>query len=293
VAFALAPRINAAGRMEHAEAALRLMLTGDPGDARALAEQLSEQNERRREKERETLAEAEQMIAADVDLDREKVIVLASERWHPGVIGIVASRLVERFHRPALLIAVSDGVGKGSGRSVEAFNLWDALKRCAHLMTRFGGHHYAAGFGLSSDRICALRECINEVAEESLTTADLVRHIDIDARVAVRDLGIETVTDLNRLAPFGMGNPTPVVLARGARVGEVRRVGGDASHLSLRLVDDDGTGVGAIWFGAGELADQLPVGANVEVCCKPRLDEWRGNPEVRLHVQDIGVRDGA
>jgi len=292
VAFGLAPRINAAGRMEHAQAAVRLLLTRDEAEARALAGQLSEQNKRRRDEERQILAEAEQRVSDEVDLARERVIVLASEHWHPGVIGIVASRLVERYHRPALLIALSDGVGKGSGRSVPGLNLWETLRDCARQggLTRYGGHHYAAGFSLPEERVGALRQHINEIAEGRLAMADLVRHIEVDGEAELAELGLESVSELNRLAPFGMSNPAPVLATRGLQVEQAARVG-DGSHLSLWLRDEAGRRVGAIWFGEGRLGDELPEGAKVDLCHRPRLDEWNGETRVRLHVEDAALHE--
>jgi single-stranded-DNA-specific exonuclease len=291
VAFALAPRINAAGRMEHAQAAVRLLLTDDAEEARALAAELSAHNDRRRRQEQDVLAEAEEMIAREVDLSRDKVIVLGSEGWHPGVIGIVASRLVERHHRPVLLVAVSDGAGKGSGRSIEAFNLWQALHDCAPLLTRYGGHHYAAGFGVTMEQMDALRRRMNEIGESWLTPEDLVRHVDVDAEAGLDELGREAVSELNRLAPFGHGNPAPVVVTRALRVTNVARVG-DGSHLSLALRQDGGATVGAIWFGHGRLGEELSVGARVDVCHRPQLDDWQGTARVRLRVSDVGVYTG-
>ncbi|UCC68157.1 MAG: single-stranded-DNA-specific exonuclease RecJ [Armatimonadota bacterium] len=288
VAFGLAPRINAAGRMEHARAAMRLLLTSDAEEARELAEALSEQNERRREEERETLAQAEEMVAEGVDLGRERVLVLGSEKWHPGVIGIVASRLVDRYHRPALLIAITNGMGKGSGRSVAALNLWEALRECAACLTRYGGHHYAAGFGVEAEQIPELRRRINEVAESRLAMADLVRHIEADAEAGLGEMGAEAVAELDRLAPFGTGNPRPVLVTRGLTVEEARRVG-DGSHLALRLSEESGPKVGAIWFRQGKLEAELPVGRKVDVCYRPKLDEWQGRVRVQLQVEDIGV----
>ena len=290
VAFALAPRINAAGRMEHAQAAVRLLLTSDPEEARSLAALLSEQNERRREQERQILEEAQRLVAEQVDLRRERVIVLASETWHPGVIGIVASRLVERYHRPALLIAVSDGMGKGSGRSITAFNLWAGLRECAPLLTQFGGHHYAAGFGIEATRIPALRERVNEVASACLGMEDLVRTIAVDGEVALEELTVEAIREMGELAPFGMGNPPPLLVTRGAEVAEVTAVG-DGSHLTMRLRSQAApTGVGGVWFRRGEELAHLRPGAIVDVCHRPRLDEWEGRVRVRLFVEDMGVR---
>jgi single-stranded-DNA-specific exonuclease len=304
VAFGLAPRINAAGRMEDARAAVRLLLTRDQAEARELARQLCEHNQTRRAEELRTLEEAEEMVARQVDLAREKAIVLASERWHPGVIGIVAARLVERHCRPVLLVAVSDGIGKGSGRSIGAFNLWEGLRECADLLTRFGGHRYAAGFGIEAERLEDLRERINQVADRRLSREDLTRQIEVDAEAGLSELTAALVEELNRLAPFGMGNPAPVLVARGLRLEEVKAVG-DGSHVSLRFRGAGGETAAGIWFRAGLGAGlpsaplsaglnpamgRLTPGATVDVCFRPRLDEWAGAPRVQLQVSDIAVR---
>jgi single-stranded-DNA-specific exonuclease len=269
---------------------VELLLTSDMAEALKLAGQLSQHNDARRAEERQTLVEAEEMVAAGVDLEREKVIVLGSERWHPGVIGIVASRLVERYHRPALLVAISDGIGKGSGRSIGAFNLWEGLRECADLLIRFGGHRYAAGFGVEAGRIEELRARINQVADERLTAEDLLRQIELDAEVQLEELNVETVAELQRLAPFGMGNPAPILVTRQAMVEEIKRVG-DRSHVALRLRSANGTALGAIWFRAGALGEELVVGGMVDVCFRPKLDEWDGSTRVQLVVEDVGVWD--
>jgi len=291
VAFGLAPRINAAGRMEDARSAVVLLLTADAGEARRLAAALSEHNDARRTEEQRTLEEAERMIAAEVDLTRERVIVLGSEEWHPGVIGIVASRLVERYYRPSLLVAISDGQGRGSGRSIAAFNLWEGLKECASLLTRYGGHRYAAGFALAADRIGELRQRISAVAEERLTPDDLRPTIEIDAETPLEEMTLEVATELSRLEPFGTGNPRPVFVTRGAVLEEARCVG-DGSHVSMRLASESGRRLGGIWFRAGRLWEGLEVGKKVDVCFRARVDEWGGTPRVQLHVEDVGVWDG-
>lgn len=290
VAFGLAPRINAAGRMEHAQAAVKLLLTDDRAEADQLAAYLCEQNQRRRAQEQETLAQAEELLAREVDLAREKVIVLSSEAWHPGVIGIVASRLVERYHRPVLLVALTDGQGKGSGRSVAALNLWEALRECAPLLERFGGHHYAAGFGVAADRVEALRQRVNEVADARLTAEDLVRELEADTEAELSELTPGAVRELDRLEPYGMGNPAPLVITRGLGLAAAAPVGGGA-HLVLRLRDDAGRGVEAIWFRRGDLLERLPTGVALDLCHRPRVEEWEGQVRVRLQVEDLRVAE--
>jgi single-stranded-DNA-specific exonuclease len=257
-----------------------------------LAAQLCAQNEARRAEERQTLKEAQEMLASELDLRREKVIVLASDRWHPGVIGIVASRLVERHSRPVLLVAVSDGLGKGSGRSIGAFNLWEGLHQCAELFTRFGGHRYAAGFGIEAARLGDLRRRINEVADQRLTVDDLRRQIELDAEASLGDLTLELVNELDRLGPFGMGNQPPVLVTRGLELGQVSRVG-DGSHLSLRLKGERGETAGGIWFRAAGQGEELAAGKRVDVCFRASVDDWGGAQRVQLQINDIALRDDA
>ena len=177
-----------------------------------------------------------------------------------------------------------------SGRSIGAFNLWDGLSECADLLTRFGGHRYAAGFGIEAARVGELRERIKQAADRRLTMEDLTRQIEVDAEVSLSELTAELVRELNRLAPFGMGNPVPVLVARGLRLEEVNRVG-DGSHVSLRFRGGRGETAGGIWCRAGDVGGRLAVGASVDVCFRPRLDEWGGAPRVQLQVSDIGIRD--
>jgi len=290
VAFGLAPRINAAGRMEDARAAVNLLLARDRARARELAAELSEHNAARRAEEQRTLKKAESMVIRERDLASEKVLVLGSEGWHPGVIGIVASRLVERHHRPTLLVAIADGVGKGSGRSISGFNLWEHLRECTDLLERFGGHRYAAGFTIHPKNLDRFRLRMNDLADGSLTADDLVRSIDIDAEVGFRDLTIETISELERLSPFGVGNPTPVLVTRGMQLAEARRVG-DGSHVSVRVRGDGRGEQTGIWFGAGELGEGLVVGNKIDMCYRARVEDWRGELRVKLVVEDIAVWD--
>ncbi|MBN1459641.1 MAG: single-stranded-DNA-specific exonuclease RecJ [Armatimonadetes bacterium] len=290
VAFGLAPRINAAGRMQDAHAAVQLLLTQKEEEAYALARQLSGHNEARRAEERRTLEEALALVEAQVDLTKERAIVLAAEGWHPGVIGIVASRIVERYHRPTLLVAISDGLGKGSGRSIPAFNLWEGLRECSSSLLQYGGHRFAAGFSVRADRVDDLRKRLTEVADAQLTADDLVRQLEIDAEVPLEELTLDTVSELHRLQPFGMGNPSPRLASRGVRLEDVAQIG-DGSHLSLRLRSERGAQAPAVWFRAGELRQDLEPGRIVDVCYRPRVDEWNGVARVQLHVEDIRVCD--
>ncbi|HSR43583.1 MAG TPA: single-stranded-DNA-specific exonuclease RecJ, partial [Longimicrobiales bacterium] len=250
VAFGLAPRINAVGRMGHGLDALRLLLTDDADRARELAVLLDETNRVRQEEDRRTLDEALDLLARDYDPGSDFGVVLAAEGWHPGVIGIVASRIVERIHRPTVLVALDGERGRGSARSIPGFHLHDAVRSCARHLERFGGHRQAAGMDLRRDRVPAFREAFGRVARERLGEDDLRPRLRIDLETGLGGLDLRTCDVLEYLGPHGVGNPRPVFLVRNVRVvGSPRVVG--SGHLKMRLGDGTTT-LEAIGFGLAE-----------------------------------------
>ena len=290
IAFVLAPRLNAAGRIEHAEAAARLLLTTDKEEADRLAADLDRHNLQRQEEEGRTLEEAEAMVTESVDLDRDWVIVLAREGWHVGVVGIVASRLVDRYHRPALLIALEQGAGRGSGRSIPDFHLWNALDAAREHLQQFGGHAMAAGVTVSEDQVPGLRRALNDHAREHLRPEALEPTIVFDAWAQPSELTTEVVSHLNTLAPFGAGNPTPVLASRDLTLRGVDPLGANADHARLRLAESArGGSAEAVWFDCADFINRLTVGQKVDVCFVPEIDEWRGGSSVRLRVRDLVV----
>lgn len=221
------------------------------------------------------------MVEASGDYPARRSIVLASAEWHQGVIGIVASRLVERYHRPTILIALTvDGQGKGSGRSIPGFHLLDALDSCSRHLTRFGGHRYAAGVGLSAEDVPAFAEAFEAVAACTLTDSDLVPLLTIDAEVEPGDVTKELALELKRLEPFGMGNPEPLLMLRGMTVVERRTVG--EGHLRLRLARDNRS-FGAIAFN---LADRETSGL-IDIAFFPEINEWNGSSSLQLRVKAL------
>ncbi len=282
VAFRLAPRINAAGRLDDAGRGVRLLLSDDAGAARALAEELDRENEARREIERRILEEAIEDARPRVR-SGVRGLVLAREGWHPGVVGIVASRVVERFHRPAVLVALGAGEGKGSGRSVDGFHLYDALAACGAHLARFGGHRRAAGVTVEAARVDAFRRAFEAEAAARLSPEDVVPRCRIDGWVDEADVTERAAEDLARLAPFGAGHPEPVFALRGS-AGKARTVGAGGAHLKLAL-----GGLDAIGFRMG---DRLPLcGGGVEAAFTIGFDEWDGTRRVQLRLRD--VRRGA
>ncbi|MFT3916988.1 MAG: single-stranded-DNA-specific exonuclease RecJ [Anaeromyxobacteraceae bacterium] len=291
VGFRLAPRINAAGRLDDAGRGVRLLLETDPVRAQALAEELDRENQARQEIERRILDEA----TADA---RERVkagargLVLARDGWHAGVVGIVASRIVERFHRPAVLVAMEGGadpagakaagVGKGSGRSIERFHLYDALAACASHLVRFGGHRHAAGVTVARDALEGFRAAFEAHAMERLGPDDLVPRTRIDGWVEAPLVTEKAAEDLDRLAPYGAGNPEPVFAMRGAPE-RVRPVGAGGAHLKLAF----GRGLDAIGFGLGDRLSLCGGGGPVEAAFTVGFDEWDGTRRLQLRLKDL------
>jgi len=252
VAFILGPRINAAGRVGDASDGLRLLLTDDPEEAAALAHQLEQHNAERQELDQRILREALEQVEQEFDLEQDAAFVLASEGWHPGVVGIVASRVVERYGRPTFLIGMEEGIGKGSGRSISRFDLHGALVECADLLDRFGGHRMAAGLTVRQDRLEAFRERFTQVARSRLNPADLGPEQRVDLQVNLGELTEELERLLRHLEPCGMGNPAPVLGVRGVEFQQPRVVG--AGHLK-GVLRQAGASLEAIGF---QLADRVP-----------------------------------
>ncbi len=278
VGFRLAPRVNAAGRLDDAGRGVRLLSTTDLAIAESLAEELDGENRARQEIERRMLAEALEDAAERVAAGA-RGLVLSRPGWHPGVVGIVASRIVERFHRPTVLVGVADGTGKGSGRSIPAFHLHEALAACSVHLERFGGHKHAAGVTIHPDAIPAFREAFERHAAAVLKDDDLVPRVRLEGWADLSELDDRAATDLERLAPFGAGNPEPVFGVRG-RPSRARQVGAGGVHLKLVLADRD-----AIAF---QMGDRLPLCSGpVEAAVSLGFDDWDGMKRVQLRVRDL------
>lgn len=294
--FRLAPRLNAAGRVGDAERSLRLLLTGDPVEAETLAAELEQANRERQALEESVLAEAVARLEESAELDGERAIVLEGRGWPEGVIGIVAARLVERYGRPALLVAVNDGRVRGSGRSVPAFDLAEALSACAHRLGRHGGHRLAAGFELGEEAIVDFKRDFLELARRRLAEEDLVREVRIDACVAPEELldaagqgpSPELFRELELLEPHGQGNPEPVLAMLRVRFASVRTVGEGGRHLRATVLAGK-TVFGAVGFGLGRLAGELArdQGLSFDVAFRPAVDDWNGRCRVELRLIDV------
>ncbi len=284
IGFILAPRLNAVGRLGHAIRGVELLMCENEHDANVIARELEELNQRRQSLDREILDEARELIAK-LDLDDTFGIVLAKEGWHPGVIGIVASRVVEEFGRPAVLIGINGEIGKGSGRSIAAFDLHGALSECSDLFTRFGGHRAAAGVTIPRANIDAFRHRFNEVAKRRLTPDDLVPEIRIDLEVPLEQVNDELEAMLRHFEPYGMGNPSPVLVARSVTLsGAPRAIGRDG----LKTILQAGAGsLDAIGWGMADRIPHLPLGAVVDIAFRLERDEYQGVSRLQARIADI------
>jgi single-stranded-DNA-specific exonuclease len=288
IGFILAPRLNAAGRLGHAIRGVELLLTDDEHQANIIARELEELNQRRQDIDRATLEQARERVLA-MDLDEMFSIVLADDNWHPGVIGIVASRLVEEFGRPAVLIALSGDQGKGSGRSIPKFDLHGALGKAKDLLLRYGGHRVAAGVTIARDMVPAFAARFDEIAHSVLTPADLVPEIRVDLEVSIDGMDGRLESLFRHFEPFGIGNPTPVLLARNVVIARPpRAVGKDG----LKIVLDTGTGsLDAIGWGLASRAAEFHPGTKVDVAFRLERDDYRGESYLQARVADIRVSE--
>ena len=289
VSYSLAPRLNAAGRMDSAAVALKLLLCENEEQAAGIAARLSEINADRQHTEQQIAAAALEKLAADPARTRDRVIVVAGEGWHPGVIGIVASRLMEKYGRPVIVISTENGEGRGSGRAPGAFNLHAGLCACASCLLRYGGHSAAAGLTIEEENISAFRKAINDWAAREYPVPKPVV-LSLDAAVQISELTVPAVQQLARMAPFGGGNPVPLLLIRGAVVDGVWPLGNEGRHTRLRLRQGNATCFVSVF---GTAPDDLPyrVGMTVDVAVEVSIFRGRSGPMVSAHCKAIRPAD--
>lgn len=286
IAFIIAPRINAAGRLADAGRCVELLITEDEALAYSIAKELEVENKERQRIEAEILEQAVAKVTADKDLESRKVIVLDDLNWHPGVIGIVASRIVEQFSKPSILIGLDNKIGKGSGRSMSGFNLYEAMNKCSDLLEKFGGHEMAAGLTIKEDNIEAFRKKINEIAKVMLQGKELSPELLVDYRLEPADINLQIAKQLKDLEPFGMGNPNPNFVCRNMQVIDKKLVGANNKHLSLNLYDGNNN-VKAIAFNMGNLFNVLSSNKKIDIICCMDINVWNNNESVQLVIKDI------
>jgi single-stranded-DNA-specific exonuclease len=287
VGYILAPRLNAVGRLGHALRGVELLLATDEHQANSIARELEELNVRRQDLDRAVLDRARERVL-QLPLDDTFGIVLAEDGWHPGVIGIVASRLVEEFGRPTVLIGLDGDQGKGSGRSISRFDLHAGIGRCRHLLERFGGHRSAAGVTIARDRVDEFARCFNESARSVLTVDDLVPELRVDMEVALSDLtpGLEAL--LRHLEPCGVGNPAPMLMTRGVMLASPPRAVGQGG-LKLRLHTDTGHPIDALGWSLGGRIGELDMSRPFDIVYRLERDEYQGVSRLQARLADFRV----
>ncbi|MDL2280246.1 single-stranded-DNA-specific exonuclease RecJ [Selenomonadales bacterium OttesenSCG-928-I06] len=287
VGFIIGPRLNAAGRMSHASKALSLLLSEDMNEATELALELNRLNKTRQDIEGNILSEAQEQIRK-FDLDKEKIIFLVGENWHLGVIGIVASKLIDKYFRPVIIVTKENGVGKGSCRSIKSFNIFKALEECGDIFVDFGGHHQAAGFTINIEDIELFREKINLIANKALSVSDYIPEITIDARTSLDDISFDFLEELALLAPFGQDNPSPVFAIENVRISDLRNLGQNKQHLKITPYKKNfSVPIEILGWNYSDISASLLPGTYIDIIFYPKYNEWQGNKNIQLILQDI------
>ncbi len=291
LSFGMAPRINAAGRLQHAETAVRLLTTDDPAEAFELAAKLDACNKERQDVERLIVAEARKMVEDSGGLGDRGAIVVGKEGWHPGVVGIVAARLADFYHRPAIVVGFGEEHGQGSARSVVGFDLHSAISACSEGLIAFGGHKAAAGLKIHPSRFAEFAERFDEHCRSALTPEMRQKSITIDAEVPLASLTLSTVEAIDQLEPYGIGNPQPQFLAERVNVvGDPKIMGEAKNHLSFR-VGQGNTTLRAVAWSMANRASELRAGTQCAVLFRPSINEWNGRRDVQLEIRDFRVAE--
>ncbi len=287
LAFALAPRLNAAGRMDDPSLALELCLTCDDAEAGALARVLDTKNQERQAAQELMYNEAEKQIITR-GIESSKVFVLSSKGWHPGIVGIVAGKITEKHSRPSVLISMDeDGiVGVGSARSIDAFDLFAALMQCRDLLVRCGGHAKAAGLSVDACKLGEFEKAINDIADKSLTDEDMLPGVDVDTVIELDAVGYDLAHELRLLEPFGHANKEPVFMSEHAIILQKTRMGSTGSHLRLKLGRASGEPLECVAFGWGDKDEALRVGSLIDVCYNVQINQYGGRETVQMVLRD-------
>ncbi len=289
ISFVIAPRINAAGRIDNAERAVGLFLSNSDELAEKTAVELCEINRARQAEENRIIESAEEKIAKEFDFENDKIIVLADDGWHHGVIGIVASRITERFGLPSILISFDGDVGKGSGRSIKGINLVDALTDSADLLVKFGGHELAAGLSVERDKLPEFRKKINEYVKKHLEDAEKVSGIDVDSRLMASEITVKSAEDTALLEPYGIANPTPLFEVDSLVIRSIMQLG--EKHTKM-IVEGDGVRLTALKFGKSRSELEFYAGDRVDMLFNLNINDFRGERTAQLIVKEMRLSEG-
>ncbi len=285
IGYTIAPRINASGRLGCASRSVELFLTDDVEKAKSLAESLCEENTLRQQTEQKMFREAMEYLEAHPEVKDDNIIVIPHKEWHHGIVGIVSSKITEKFYKPSILFAIDGDEAKGSGRSVNGFNLFGVLENCSDLLEKFGGHELAAGLTIKAENIEAFRQRVNECAKEGFSKDASLPTIMIDAAIKVQYVTLDTVYDINKLQPFGVDNPTPAFAVRNIKIHKIS-VMSDGKHLRMTLLKD-GKYVDSVGFGMGEYYQYLQEGDYIDVAFALDINDYKGFQNVQMILKDI------
>ncbi|MFJ5965436.1 single-stranded-DNA-specific exonuclease RecJ [Bacillus sp. NPDC093026] len=288
IGFQIAPRINAVGRIEQADQAVHLLMTEDMDEAEELARFVQELNKERQKIVSTITEEAIQMVEADEG--DQSAIVVAKAGWNPGVVGIVASKLTDKFSRPAIVLGIDEEtqMAKGSARSIPGFDLFFHLSKCRDILPHFGGHPMAAGMTLQADDVPLLRERLNQYANEALTEEDFIPIQRVDAICKVDEITVQAIEEVSMLSPFGMHNPKPFIMIKDAKLEEIRTIGANHHHIKMALKDED-TLLDCVGFHQGELKDEIVPGTHISVIGEVSINEWNNRKKPQLMLKDARV----
>ena len=285
VGFQIGPRLNAAGRLGDAKRGVQLFITEDNNQAAQLAEELDAENNERQKMEQEILQEAIKIIESTIDVEKTKILVVASEGWNHGVIGIVASRITEKYYRPTILLTVEDDQASGSARSVEGFSIFNALNSCKDLLDKFGGHEMAAGMSLPIDNISLLREKLNEYARNTMTEETLIPKLCADMEIPIEAISIDLIQQIERLEPYGMGNEQPKFICTG-KVKQIMQMGKTNNHLKL-TVENMGSDIVGVGFNLADYYHTIGRNHPISIFCTLNINEWNNVKSPQLMIKDI------
>lgn len=291
IGYTIAPRINASGRLGCASRSVELFLTNDTKKAHELAESLCEENTLRQQTEQKMFKEALDYIEEHPEIKDDKVLIIAHENWHHGIVGIVSSKITEKFYKPSILFAIDGGEAKGSGRSVQGYNLFGSLEQCSDVLEKFGGHELAAGLTIKADRIEEFRKRINAISEDTIDETTMVPTILLDAVIKVPYITLDTVNDINQLQPFGVDNPTPFFAVRNIKIHKIS-VMSEGKHLRMTLFKD-GKYLDSVGFGMGEYFQYLKEGDFIDVAFSLDINDYKGFQNVQLILKDIKKTEAA
>lgn len=285
VGFILGPRINAAGRISSAEKSLQLFLSESLEEAYSLAKILEENNQKRQKTQNDIIAEAMAIVEREVNFKDHRIIVLSKEGWHRGVLGIAASRIMDTYYRPAIVISIEEGIGTGSARSIDGFHLFKALTNCSQLLENFGGHEHAAGLTIRQENIEAFRTSINEFAKQTIPAENLIPTLELDCEIPLSALNLELVKAIETIEPFGEGNPPPLFCSRRLTVKTPPVVLG---RDTLKFwVSDSQVTLQAVGFGMGQYGDLVNGAQKIDIAYRISIDDWNKEPVVQLELKDI------